>query len=217
MIKQLYIGLALVIFTLTACKKEVSLKGKVYHALTSEGIPDVKVVLRSGLKSGNVNGEELSTLTDSEGKFSFTEKLSKRGAHQLAVLGLNSKDYYFMSGPNYNMLNGNFDGICDVAVLPLKTIVFFAEDTTKTISSEAFTEITMRHTLAKDYYPTKPFPIREKNDLVFSDQLTSSIKMPHGWNYLSGKSLRQDGSVYQFVDSFFVDYSNSHQIWNLKY
>jgi len=217
MIKQLCIGLALVIITLTACKKEVSLKGKVYHALTSEGMYDVKVTLRSDLKSGNVNGEEVSTLTDSDGNFSFTKKLSKRGAHQLAVVGLNSRDYYFMSGPNFSVLNGNFAGICDVSVLPLKTIVFFAQDTTKAISSEEYTEITMRHTLAKNYYPSKPFPVRQKDDSGFSNQLTSSIKMPHGWNYLTGKSLRQDGSVYQFVDSFFVDYSNAHQVWNLKY
>ncbi|MBU2019678.1 MAG: carboxypeptidase-like regulatory domain-containing protein [Bacteroidetes bacterium] len=204
-------------FALLGCKKSVQIQGRVYNAMTGIGMKNVDLVFKSNVSAKNPLGTESKVTTDAEGKFIFDQSLSANRAHQLEIMGMDFNNYYFLSTTERSILNGKFDEEFDFPFIPLKTVVLFVSDTTKAMASELKSNMIVNHKVASNYYPSSAFELLSQSDGSGTTQMTSSIKMPQGWNYISGKSMRSDGSVYVFIDSFLVEFNNTNQIWDLKY
>lgn len=100
----------LVIFCLllAACKKEVTVTGRVYNPITNEGIPGIKVSLvrqKAGVPGAMEGGGStplISVLTDAQGYFSITEKLKKTKTYDFRFIFSEDK-YYPVEGYPYNV------------------------------------------------------------------------------------------------------------------
>ncbi len=108
---------------IVACKKEVTITGRVYNPVTNVGIPGVKVTLskqKNGIP-GSVDGSGAnilaSTVTDAFGNYSFIEKLNKNKSYGVGF----SKDdnlYYQIEGEYKSVDAGESNLIIDWTLVP---------------------------------------------------------------------------------------------------
>ena len=177
----------------------------------------IDLFLGTNLTARNPYEKKTISTTNDEGVYLFDVSLSESKAHQISLVGFDPSNFLFLNGTEQSILNGDLSKEIDFPIIPLKSVVMLYQDTAKGISSEKKTSGVVTHKLATNYYPLTPFEFIQKADGQLTKQITASIKMPHGWNFVKGTSVRNDGSTYVFVDSFFVEFNNSNQIWNLKY
>ena len=199
-----------------SCKKDQTISGSVVNAETEQGLDKVEILLTSSIKLGSEGGNVQTTSTNLQGDFSFTFKGNKKPS-TVEISNLKDGDYYFVNGKKVTIANIESFKNLSFEVIPLKTVLLFPTDTLKAMSGESKTSIQISHRKAIGYYGDTSFVISTNNDAGGSGSVSSSIRMPMGWNLIKGNSQRQDGTNYSFVDSFYIGEQNINPIWNLKY
>ncbi|MCT4559931.1 MAG: hypothetical protein N4A41_01010 [Crocinitomicaceae bacterium] len=186
----------------TACRKENTVTGRVFNAVTDEGLQGQEVVFVRNFKFSDDEGKEFSTLTDANGNYSLSLKANKRKAHKLIFTGINDSAYFLIGKQEYGFYDRLTEHRVDLAFARYRTQnIFFVDTTYLNVSAETSLKVRFQHASINGYYLDDYVSIR--TDLSTEDY--HSVPLLEGWTYYHGISTRVNGTTVEFRDSIYVD------------
>jgi hypothetical protein len=203
---------------LSSCRKSYSVVGTVYNAVNNEPVENVEVVFSRNVSVNNTDGKPIFTNTNFLGNYRFSLKVRPTRAHKIKFNGMANEDFFFLEPYERTLANGGISYTIDLPFIPIRNVTVTFEDTLKvSLPSEKSMYGILEHNEGRDYFT--------KHDLVMVDKtqpstpyVRPSIRLLQGWNHMDGKSYRNDGTIYTFKDSIFVDVNfQGTQNWQIRY
>lgn len=189
----------------TACRKDNTINGRVFNAVTNEGLKNQEVAFVRNIKFSDDEGKEFTTLTDANGNYSLTVKANKRKAHKVVFSGIQDSNYFLIGKAEYGIYDRLTDHRVDLGFARIRTKnIFFIDSVFQNVSAEVSLQVRFQHATINGYYLDRYIAIRSNSTV----EEYHSAPLLEGWTYLQGVSKRENGTSVEFRDSIYVDGSD---------
>ena len=197
---KLIFGL-LLILVFSSCRKEYNITGRVYNAVTNEGVENVEVEFFRNIKSSDEDlKKNRSALTDQNGNYVLNPKANIRKPHMVRINGLNDTNYFLIGNSEHGLYQKTNTYQLDLGIAKIVSTNFFYKDSSMaSFGPEKTLTLQFKHKSITGFYLNGPFVVR--ND--FSLENYVNLPMLEGWTYITGVSERMNGSTVNFVDSIY--------------
>lgn len=196
-----------VLILLTSCRKQQTVTGRVFNAVTNEGLKNQEVAFIRNIKYSDDTGgkKEFTVLTDANGNYSLEVKANKRKAHKIVFTGIQDSAYFLIGKQEYGIYDRLIDHRVDLGFARIRTQnLFFIDSVYLNTSAETSLEVRFQHASINGYYLDNYISIRTGQTV----QSYHSAPLLEGWTYYHGISTRVNGTTVEFRDSIYVDGSD---------
>jgi hypothetical protein len=202
--------LLLFVSILLGCRKEYTVSGRVFNAVTNEGLKNIEVVFSRNIKNTNdAVKKTYNTFTDANGNYLLTTKANIRKAHKVTINGVSDTNYFLIGNYDNGLFRKTNEYQFDLAVARVLSANFYYLDSSLiNTSGEDKLFLQFRHQSVNGFYLDDSFVFRSSTSFL----PIVSFPVLEGWTYIRGKTIRNNGLELEFVDSIYVPGENLNVI-----